>query len=160
MCGITGIYAYNLVGRLSMINLAAATKSLEHRGPDFQNGYNDDSVGLGHRRLSVIDPTPSGHQPMSDSTGRYWLSYNGEIYNYRELRSGLPDISYQSETDSEVLLHLLIQEGEKCLEKLEGFFSFAFYDNQKRYLRHCLTITYSVYRKHNTNFRNRKNNKI
>ncbi len=81
MCGITGIYAHNTLGRLFMINLVRATAAISSRGPDFQGVYNDEMAGLGHRRLSVIDPSPSGNQPMKDKSGRYILVYNGEIYN-------------------------------------------------------------------------------
>ena len=131
MCGITGIYAFNQLGRLNMINLAGATATLESRGPDFQLTYHDEFVGLGHRRLSIIDPSPEGHQPMEDPTGRYVLIYNGEIYNFQHLKKQLTGLSFKSETDTEVLLHLLIKKGVKCLQELNGFFAFAFYDKQK-----------------------------
>jgi len=132
MCGITGIYAFNMVGRVSMIHLSNATQALSHRGPDFQNTVHDDAVGLGHRRLSVIDPSPDGHQPMTDPSGRYSLVYNGEIYNYKALRKDLEDsgIIFRGKSDTEVLLHLLIREKEHCLGRLNGFFAFAFYDRQ------------------------------
>lgn len=132
MCGITGIYAFNMVGRVGMIHLAKATESLSSRGPDFQNTFHDNSVGLGHRRLSILDPSPDGHQPMSDQTGRYHLIFNGEIFNFRELRKELElsGVTFYSQSDTEVLLHLLIREGKNCLKKLNGFFALAFYDNQ------------------------------
>jgi len=130
MCGITGIYAFNQLGRLNMINLAGATAQLESRGPDFQLTYHDEFVGLGHRRLSIIDPSPEGHQPMEDSTGRYILIYNGEIYNFKHLRKQLEGIPFRSDTDTEVLLYLLIRKGVECLKELNGFFAFAFYDKQ------------------------------
>lgn len=134
MCGITGIYAFNLVGKVSMIQLAKATELLGHRGPDFQNTVHDDAVGLGHRRLSVIDPSPDGHQPMNDPTERYTLVFNGEIYNYRELRQQLESrgITIYSQSDTEVLLHLLILDGEDALPKLNGFFALALYDREKK----------------------------
>ncbi|MEM8940264.1 MAG: asparagine synthetase B, partial [Bacteroidota bacterium] len=69
MCGITGVYAFNMVGRVSMINVTKATMALEKRGPDFQNVYNDQVVALGHRRLSIIDTSADGNQPMWDTTG-------------------------------------------------------------------------------------------
>jgi len=131
MCGITGIYAYNMVGRMSMINVANATQALSSRGPDFQNIYNDQLVALGHRRLSIIDTSPDGHQPMWDSNGRYCIIFNGEIYNYKQLRQELGGVQLQSQSDTEVLLHLFIKEGEKCLQKLNGFFAFAIYDKQE-----------------------------
>ena len=133
MCGITGIYAFNELGRFHMINLSVATASLERRGPDFGKSVIHDRVGLGHRRLSIIDTSAGGNQPMRDSSGRYTIVFNGEIYNYRELRSQLEarQVAFQSATDTEVLLQLYIHEGAACLEKLNGFFAFAIYDQQE-----------------------------
>ena len=143
MCGITGIYAHNTLGRLFMINLVRATDAISSRGPDFQGVYNDEVVGMGHRRLSVIDPSPAGNQPMKDETERYILVYNGEIYNYRSLRNHLQKsgVRFHSESDTEVLLHLLIHEGIGCLNKLNGFFAFAFYDRQEE----CLLLVRDRY---------------
>ncbi|QSE97206.1 asparagine synthase (glutamine-hydrolyzing) [Fulvivirga lutea] len=136
MCGITGIYAFNMIGRVSMINVANATAALEKRGPDFQDIYNDNTVALGHRRLSIIDPTPEGHQPLWDMGKRYGIIFNGEIYNYRELKKELlaQGMQFQSETDTEVLLNLYINEGKACLNKLNGFFAFAIFDYQEKSL--------------------------
>ena len=130
MCGITGIMAFNMVGRFNMINLANATTFLEKRGPDHQNSINTDFVGFGHRRLAVIDASYEANQPMISPSGGHWLVYNGEIYNYKELRKELEfeGENFTTQSDTEVLLKLLIREGEKCLDKLNGFFSFAFYD--------------------------------
>ncbi|GAL83770.1 hypothetical protein MYP_998 [Sporocytophaga myxococcoides] len=130
MCGITGIFAYNQIGSLYMINLVKAMNKLENRGPDWRGSYIDDNFGLGHRRLSIIDTSRSGDQPMKDETGRFILVYNGEIFNYQELRAGLINkgVSFNSNSDTEVLLKLLIFEGPACLEKLIGFFSFALID--------------------------------
>ena len=134
MCGITGIYAFNLVGKVSMIQLAKSTELLSHRGPDFQGSVNDDSVGLGHRRLSILDPSPDGHQPMNDPTGRYSQVFNGEIYNFRELRQEMEKkgITFHSRSDTEVLLHLLILDRESALPKLDRFFAFALYDRERK----------------------------
>ena len=135
MCGITGIYGFNMVGCLSMINLAASVKALESRGPDFQNTYNDTRVGLGHRRLSIIDTSTAGHQPMSAENGRYQLIFNGEIYNFLELKKGLEvNYNFRSHSDTEVLLYHLIEKGRAGIADLNGFFSFAFYDRQEAYL--------------------------
>ncbi|MDL5048889.1 hypothetical protein QQ054_23020 [Oscillatoria amoena NRMC-F 0135] len=124
MCGITGIFAFNLVGRMNMIHLANATQALEKRGPDFQDMYHDQFVGLGHRRLSIIDTTPAGNQPMWDESSQYAIVYNGEIFNFRELRVELETkgIAFHSQSDTEVLLKLYMHEGESCLNKLNGFF--------------------------------------
>lgn len=136
MCGITGVYAFNMVGRVSMINVTNATMALEKRGPDFQNIYNDQTVALGHRRLSIIDTSVDGHQPMWDPSGRYCIIFNGEIYNYKQLRSDLNSkgIQFRSQSDTEVLLQLLIAEGPSALDKINGFFSFAFYDLEEKSL--------------------------
>lgn len=134
MCGITGIFAFNLVGKMNMIHLTQATQALQSRGPDFQDIYHDRFVGLGHRRLSIIDTSAAGNQPMWDEAGRYCIIYNGEIFNFRELRKVLENhgISFFSQTDTEVLLKLYIQEGAYCLNKLNGFFSFCIYDKQEQ----------------------------
>ncbi|UII32879.1 asparagine synthase (glutamine-hydrolyzing) [Fulvivirga ulvae] len=134
MCGITGVYAFNMVGRISMINVTNATMALDRRGPDFQDIYHDNTVALGHRRLSIIDTTASGHQPMSDQSGRYVIVFNGEIFNYRDLRDELlaKGIKFTSSSDTEVLLNLYITEGQACLQKLNGFFAFAIYDREEQ----------------------------
>ncbi len=136
MCGITGILAFNELGRMHMIHLANATKILAHRGPDFQDTYLEDRVGLGHRRLSIIDTSSLGHQPMKDPSGRYIIVYNGEIYNYQSLREQLEGqgVRFKSKSDTEVLLHLYIKHGADCLQLLNGFFSFAVYDSEKQQL--------------------------
>jgi asparagine synthase (glutamine-hydrolysing) len=134
MCGITGIFAFNLVGKFNRVNITAATMSLKKRGPDFQDIYTDDWVGLGHRRLSIIDTTESGNQPMWDATRRYCIVFNGEIFNYRELRRELETAGtkFHSQCDTEVLLQLYVREKEKCLNRLNGFFAFCIYDKQEQ----------------------------
>lgn len=134
MCGITGIFAFNLVGKFNKIHITAATMSMEKRGPDFQDIYIDEWVGLGHRRLSVIDISEKAHQPMWDSSGRYCITYNGEIFNYRELRKELADkgVSFRSDSDTEVLLQAFIHDRERCLPRLNGFFAFCIYDKQEQ----------------------------
>lgn len=134
MCGITGIFAFNLVGKFNKVNVAAATMCLELRGPDNQNIYNDDWVALGHRRLSIIDTSAVAHQPMWDESGRYCIAYNGEVFNYRELRQHLEarGVKFFSQSDTEVVLNLFILEKEKCLNKLNGFFALCVYDKQEQ----------------------------
>ena len=130
MCGITGVFAFNLVGKFNMINVTAATQALAKRGPDFQDIYTNGFVGLGHRRLSIIDTSEAGNQPMWDDSKRYCIIFNGEIFNFKELRSELQNkgIQFRSESDTEVLLQLFIAEKEMCLNRLNGFFSFCVYD--------------------------------
>lgn len=132
MCGITGIVAFNEIGRISMIHLSAATDALQQRGPDSRGVHTDYFVGLGHRRLSIIDTSSAGAQPMQDESGRYTLIFNGEIYNYRQLRDKLSSKGYRfcSDSDTEVLLKMYIEYGEDCLQQLNGFFAFAVYDKQ------------------------------
>lgn len=128
MCGITGYIKFS--DRIDLSNsLESATASLNLRGPDHQATFIDKSVGLGHTRLSIIDTSSKAHQPMTDQSGRYTLAFNGEIYNYKELAKDLT-VDFKSTSDTEVLLYLLINEGVKCLEKLNGFFAFAFYDRE------------------------------
>lgn len=134
MCGITGVFAFNLIGKFNMIHVTAATMALNKRGPDFQDVYTDEFVGLGHRRLSIIDTSAIANQPMWDASKRYCIVFNGEIFNYRELRQELEaaGVSFFSASDTEVLLNLFVREKENCLNKLNGFFSFCIYDRQEQ----------------------------
>lgn len=136
MCGITGILAFNEIGRFSLINLQNATNALAARGPDWEDSYISFWAGLGHRRLSIIDTSPTGNQPISDHTGRYTIVFNGEIYNYKTLREKLfqKGISFRSQSDTEVLLYAYITWGSSALELLHGFFAFAIYDSQENSL--------------------------
>jgi asparagine synthase (glutamine-hydrolysing) len=128
--------AFNLVGRMNMIHLTNATMALKKRGPDFQDIYHDNNVGLGHRRLSIIDTSSIANQPMWDETKRYGIIYNGEIFNFKELKENLraKGVSFFSESDTEVLLKLYIHEKENCLNQLNGFFSLCIYDKEEQSL--------------------------
>jgi asparagine synthase (glutamine-hydrolysing) len=134
MCGITGIFAFNLVGKFNLINITAATTALSKRGPDHQGIYTDSFVGLGHRRLSIIDTSSAAHQPMWDEEKRYCIIFNGEIFNFLELKKELEakGVSFSTHSDTEVLLKLFIHEKENCLNKLNGFFAFCIYDKQEQ----------------------------
>ncbi|MCU0367400.1 MAG: asparagine synthase (glutamine-hydrolyzing) [Cyclobacteriaceae bacterium] len=134
MCGITGIFAFNLVGKFNMIHVTAATMALSKRGPDFQDVYHDDYVALGHRRLSIIDTRSIANQPMWDEGNRFCIVFNGEIFNFIELRNELEKegTRFRTQSDTEVLLKLFIKEGDNCLSKLNGFFSFCIYDKQEQ----------------------------
>lgn len=116
------------------MHVTSATMALEQRGPDFQDIYIDDYVGLGHRRLSIIDTSALANQPMWDSAKRYGIVFNGEIFNFRELRLELQKqgVAFSSSSDTEVLLNLFIREKEACLNKLNGFFAFCIYDRQEQ----------------------------
>src|SRR6478735_4571315 len=135
MCGITGIFAFNLVGKLNLVNVTAATQALAKRGPDNQDIYHDEFIGLGHRRLSIIDTSTVANQPMWDETKRYCIIFNGEIFNFLELKKELEQrgvTSFFSHSDTEVLLKLFILDREKCLNQLNGFFAFCIYDKQEQ----------------------------
>src|SRR5688572_2697369 len=130
MCGITGMFAFNLVGKFNKIQITNATMALQKRGPDFQDTYIDEWAALGHRRLSIIDTSSDANQPMWDESKRFCIVFNGEIFNYVELKKSLQSKGYSffSTGDTEVLLKLYIAEKENCLQKLNGFFSFCVYD--------------------------------
>ena len=139
MCGITGIVAFDEIGIQNMQYLDAATDSLINRGPDSRGVFRHKNVGLGHRRLSIIDVSHHGAQPMTDPSGRYTIVYNGEIYNFKLLRKNLQNagITFQSESDTEVLLHAFIHKKIHFLNELNGFFSFAIYDKEEDSLFIC-----------------------
>jgi asparagine synthase (glutamine-hydrolysing) len=130
MCGIAGVLALNEEGRSFLDNIEKGTACLNKRGPDHSAVYRHGNIALGHARLSIIDTSPAASQPFTDSSGRYTIVFNGEFFNFREFRNELlsKGITLKSESDTEVLLHLYIKEGEKCLEKVNGFFAFAIYD--------------------------------
>lgn len=132
MCGIIGYKSFS--GQAFPEELQKATIQLAKRGPDNQHHITINHVGLGHARLSILDTSSVANQPMHDASGRYTIIFNGEVYNYKELEKELRGISLQSTSDTEVLLHLLIQKGKDCLEQLNGFFAFAFYDKEADYL--------------------------
>jgi len=111
-------------------------KTLQHRGPDGQGIHisTDKKVALAHTRLAILDLSPSGHQPMSVANGRYWITFNGEIYNFRELRSQLEaeGEKFHSQTDTEVILKLYQRVGPKCVTYLRGMFAFAIWDDLEK----------------------------
>jgi len=143
MCGIVGILTFNgypvekeVLNRMSQI--------LTHRGPDAEgvyvssdgNPHSDISIGLGHRRLSIIDLSPAGKQPMSNEDGSIWLVCNGEIYNFQKLRADLicKGHLFSSNSDSEVIIHLYEEYGDNCVKKLNGIFAFALWDEKTQKL--------------------------
>ena len=131
MCGITGIIAFNDQGKQYLNKVSAATYALIQRGPDGEGIYFHNNVALGHRRLSIIDTSNLASQPFTETSGRYTIVFNGEIFNYKELRKQLINkgIQFKSQSDTEVLLQLYITEKENCLSQLDGEFAFAIYDN-------------------------------
>ena len=136
MCGITGVFSFNTVGRMHLIHLEAATRALEKRGPDVHRTWFDETVGLGHRRLSIIDTSTQSNQPFFDDAKRYVIVYNGEVYNFREIRDRLRSLGvhFRTASDTEVVLQAYIQWGPECVKEFNGFFAFAIYDRQERSL--------------------------
>jgi asparagine synthase (glutamine-hydrolysing) len=140
MCGIFGIIARN--ARIPDGVLERGTKSLAHRGPDASGAVllRDDSIeiGLGNRRLAILDLSPLAHQPMHDPKTGNWIVYNGEIYNFRDVRRELEQAgqSFVSHSDTEVLLYAYAHWGHACLQKVRGMFAFAIWDAG----RHCLFL--------------------
>lgn len=135
MCGLTGIF--NVNGEpVSPVILRKMTDAIKHRGPDGEGFYTDSFIGLGHRRLAIIDLSPLGHQPMITSDGNYVLIFNGEIYNFQELRIELEARGHQfhSRSDSEVVLHAYVEWGEKALDRFNGMFAFAIWDRKRQEL--------------------------
>ncbi len=134
MCGITGFYAFKKEAAGRLTKLDNSTQQLVLRGPDSGDTFSVDQVGLGHRRLSIIDTTTHAAQPMKDDTGRYVIVFNGEIFNFKELGTQYLQKKWQAmgrtvfNSDTEVLLYLLIEHGIECLSMLSGFFAFSFYD--------------------------------
>ena len=138
MCGISGFYSPNKV--FSEEELHSMTEALAHRGPDAFGYYNDNVVGLGHRRLSIIDLSVSANQPMHSSDGRYVIVYNGEVYNFGEIAAELRQnfkTEFRTSSDTEVLLEAYINYGESFVNKLNGMFALAIYDKQKQELFAC-----------------------
>jgi asparagine synthase (glutamine-hydrolysing) len=131
MCGIAGI-----LGRYNELQLDAMLASQHHRGPDATGKYFDAKfAGLGHNRLAIIDLSPKSNQPFIDNSGRYVIVFNGEIYNYIELKEDLQNqYDFKTESDTEVLLAAYITYGKSCLGKLNGMFAFAIWDNQNKRL--------------------------
>ena len=138
MCGIAGIISLNPESRI-----ARMLETIEHRGRDDQGVWTSEPIDqnqrracLGHRRLAIIDTSPAGHEPMLSHNGRYVLTFNGEIYNYRELREQLRTLGHQfrTATDAEVLLAAIVEWGWDAMDRLNGMFAFAVWDNQERTL--------------------------
>ncbi|MBG6187828.1 asparagine synthase (glutamine-hydrolyzing) [Flavobacterium sp. CAN_S2] len=131
MCGIAGI-----IGGFEMQQLDAMLLSQHHRGPDATGKYNDgDFAAIGHNRLAIIDLTVEANQPFLDPSGRYILVFNGEIYNYIELKTEMQGLySFETDSDTEVLLAAFMIYGNQCLQKFNGMFSFAIWDNQDKKL--------------------------
>jgi asparagine synthase (glutamine-hydrolysing) len=134
MCGIAGIVSSTL-GGVNAETIHRMCQTIVHRGPDDEGVFVKDGVGLGMRRLSIIDVS-GGHQPVFNEDGTIWVVYNGEIYNFPELRSELESRGHRfsTHTDTEVIVHLYEEMGAECVKKLRGMFAFALYDERNRRL--------------------------
>lgn len=134
MCGFTGFVSRSAPPDADV--LRAMGDTIRHRGPDDEGQYTDAVCGIAHRRLSIIDLSQGGHQPMLSPDGRYVLAYNGEIYNFRELREELIPLghTFRTSCDSEVLLHAYMEWGAEAVKKLRGMFAFVIWDSERREL--------------------------
>ncbi|MGC1309751.1 MAG: asparagine synthase (glutamine-hydrolyzing) [Phormidesmis sp.] len=134
MCGIAGIFSTQLDKSQLEKRISSMQRSLRHRGPDDQGSYVSAAapIALAHTRLSILDLSPAGHQPMSSPDGRYWITFNGEIYNFQALRTQLEakGEAFYTQTDTEVILRLYHHYGEACVQQMRGMFAFAIWDQQ------------------------------
>ena len=136
MCGICGKIEFrDSAPPVGLEALRRMLDSIEHRGPDDQGIYRSGAVGLGHRRLKIID-LKTGKQPLCNEDGTVWIVYNGEVYNYKELSSYLVQKGhrFKSTSDTEVIVHLYEEFGAECVTRLRGMFSFALWDDNEKTL--------------------------
>ncbi|HVT83617.1 MAG TPA: asparagine synthase (glutamine-hydrolyzing), partial [Chitinophagaceae bacterium] len=135
MCGITGITYFNKDREVNPATLKDMTDVIAHRGPDDEGFYINQNVGLGFRRLSIIDLS-TGHQPLCNEDQSIWIIFNGEIYNYHDLQNDLMKHGhiFKTKSDTETIVHLYEQYGVDCLKYLRGMFAFAIWDNKRQQL--------------------------
>jgi len=133
MCGIAGIIGLRDKGDATT-KIKRLANALAHRGPDAEGFFIDDRVALAHRRLSIIDLSETANQPLFDVTGRYCIILNGEIYNYREVKSSFSEYPFRTESDTEVVLAAYVEHGTDCLSLLNGMFALAIWDSERREL--------------------------
>ena len=135
MCGIAGKLVFDLSARVDPSDIEAMLRPIAHRGPDGHAIHLDRNVGLGHLRLSIIDLS-TGDQPMSNEDGSVWIVFNGEIYNFQELRDQLLSKGhvFKSRSDTEVIIHAYEEFGQDCVTRFRGMFAFAIWDSKRRRL--------------------------
>ncbi|MDD2696650.1 MAG: asparagine synthase (glutamine-hydrolyzing) [Candidatus Pacebacteria bacterium] len=135
MCGIVGIYNFKRKP-VSESQIKKMTGALAHRGPDGEGIFVDKNLGLGHKRLAIIDLSKAGHQPMSNEKGEIWITYNGEIYNFQDLKRELEKLGhrFKSKTDTEVIIHSFEQWGVDCVRRFNGMFAFGIWDKKNQTL--------------------------
>jgi len=136
MCGITGKLHFDPAHPVDETLVRRMNSVLAHRGPDDEGVWTDGPIGLGQRRLAIIDLSPTGHQPMSNEDGTLWITCNGEIYNHLDLRASLEQRGhrYRGTSDTETILHLYEEHGPGCVRYLRGMFAFALWDGRRRRL--------------------------
>ena len=132
MCGIAGKISWSQPPALDQVR--AMTGEMWRRGPDADGFFSNNFVAFGHRRLAIIDLSETGRQPMADHTGHYWITFNGEIYNFGEVRRELEQsgAQFRSTSDTEVILEAYKRWGDECLQRFNGMFAFALWDNLKQ----------------------------
>ena len=135
MCGIAGVVRFSRNEQVDPATVRQMCRAMAHRGPDDEGVYTDGAVGLGMRRLSIID-LATGHQPISNEDGTLWIVFNGEIYNHASLREQLVQKGhrYTTHSDTETIVHLYEQYGSECVRHLSGMFAFAIWDTRRRTL--------------------------
>ena len=135
MCGICGKLNFDPAREVSPGLLKSMADAIQHRGPDDEGYYVSGPVGFGFRRLAIIDLN-TGHQPICNEDGTVWIVFNGEIYNYQDLRKDLiaKGHVFKTQTDTEVIVHLYEEFGEACVKQLRGMFGFAIWDERKQRL--------------------------
>jgi asparagine synthase (glutamine-hydrolysing) len=136
MCGFAGIVHFDPRQPVEADRLRQMRDVLSHRGPDGRGLFVDGPVGLAHRRLAIVDVSTAGQQPMTNEDGSVWIAFNGEIYNHASLRPALENMGhrYRSRCDTETIIHLYEEEGERVVEQLQGMFAFAIWDKKRRQL--------------------------
>src|SRR2546423_4478599 len=134
MCGIAGVISTSAADQRPVVTMMA--DALAHRGPDDWGVWSDEHCTLGHRRLSIIDLSEAGRQPLSNANGSIWITYNGEIYNFQALRTELESLGhrFRTRTDTEVIVYAYEQWGLNCVKRLRGMFAFAIWDQRRRRL--------------------------
>src|SRR5580693_5480792 len=136
MCGIVGCLALAIDADPDQAWVASATQRIAHRGPDDEGFYSDHDVALGYKRLAIIDLSQAGHQPMRSADGRFWMVFNGEIYNYVEMAAELREqgVTLRSNGDAEVLLETYALVGKDVVHRLRGMYALAIWDTWTREL--------------------------
>ena len=133
MCGISGILAKSDTPSLQTL-ISRTNDRMSHRGPDADGFFVEEGIALGHRRLSILDLSSAANQPFSDDSGRFVMVFNGEIYNFNEIKVQLPDYPFRTTSDTEVILAAFVKWGPSCLDKMRGMFALAIWDRKERSL--------------------------